>query len=255
MSVIQEIEQSYMRQGLPEFRAGDTVAVHYKIKEGDRERIQVFEGVVIAMKGGGSRETFIVRKVSYGVGVERIFALHSPLIDKIEVKRLGKVRRAKLYYLRGLSKKASRIKERSRQDYINAELKAKEAEAKLAAEKEAEEKAAAEAAEAAAAEAAAKEAEEAAKKAEETKAAEEATAKDAEEAKAKEAEAEEAAEAPVEEKAEAAPAEETPAEEAPAEEPKVEAETAPEEAAAEEASAEQAEPEAEAPEEGDKEKA
>jgi large subunit ribosomal protein L19 len=124
MSVIQEIEKSFMRTELPEFRAGDTVAVHYKIKEGERERIQVFEGVVIAMKGGGSRETFIVRKVSYGVGVERIFPLHSPLIDKIEVKRLGKVRRAKLYYLRGLSKKASRIKERSRLEYINAENKA-----------------------------------------------------------------------------------------------------------------------------------
>ena len=125
MSVIQELEKSYMREDLPDFRSGDTVAVHYKIKEGDRERIQIFEGVVIAMKGGGARETFIVRKVSYGVGVERIFALHSPLIDKIEVKRLGKVRRAKLYYLRGLSKKASRIKERSRLDYQNAELKAK----------------------------------------------------------------------------------------------------------------------------------
>lgn len=136
MSVIQEIEKSFMRTELPEFRAGDTVAVHYKIKEGERERIQVFEGVVIAMKGGGSRETFIVRKISYGVGVERIFPLHSPLIDKIEVKRLGKVRRAKLYYLRGLSKKASRIKERSRLDYLNAENKAvaKKAEAPKAEE-------------------------------------------------------------------------------------------------------------------------
>lgn len=144
MSVIQELEKSYMRENLPDFRAGDTVAVHYKIKEGDRERIQIFEGVVIAMKGGGARETFIVRKVSYGVGVERIFALHSPLIDKIEVKRLGKVRRAKLYYLRGLSKKASRIKERSRLDYQNAELKAKEAAAKAAAAAEAQKTKAAE---------------------------------------------------------------------------------------------------------------
>jgi large subunit ribosomal protein L19 len=116
MSVILEIEKSMMRSDLPEFRPGDTIAVHYKIKEGDRERIQVFEGVVIAKKGGGVRETFIVRKVSYGVGVERIFPLHSPLIAKIEVKRMGKVRRAKLYYLRGRSKKASRIKERSRYD-------------------------------------------------------------------------------------------------------------------------------------------
>ncbi len=116
MSVILEIEKSMMRSDLPEFRPGDTVAIHYKIKEGDRERIQVFEGVVIAKKGGGVRETFIVRKVSYGVGVERIFPLHSPLIAKVEVKRRGKVRRAKLYYLRGRSKKASRIKERSRYD-------------------------------------------------------------------------------------------------------------------------------------------
>lgn len=118
MNIVSELEKTIMREDLPDFRPGDTVAVHYKIKEGDRERIQVFEGVVIAKKGGGSRETFIVRKVSYGVGVERIFPLHSPLIDKIEVKRQGKVRRAKLYYLRGLSKKASRIKERSRIEQI-----------------------------------------------------------------------------------------------------------------------------------------
>ncbi|NIU87606.1 MAG: 50S ribosomal protein L19 [Nitrosopumilaceae archaeon] len=114
MNIVSELEKTIMREDLPDFRPGDTLAVHYKIKEGERERIQVFEGVVIAKKGGGARETFIVRKVSYGVGVERIFPLHSPLIDKIEVKRQGKVRRAKLYYLRGLSKKASRIKERSR---------------------------------------------------------------------------------------------------------------------------------------------
>ena len=123
MNLVIELEKSTMRTDLPDFRAGDTVAVHYKIKEGDRERIQVFEGVVIAKKGGGVRETFIVRKVSYGVGVERIFPLHSPLIDKIEVKRKGKVRRAKLYYLRGRSKKASRIRERSRYDQIGAEQK------------------------------------------------------------------------------------------------------------------------------------
>lgn len=260
MSVIQEIEKSYMSESLPEFRAGDTVAVHYKIKEGDRERIQVFEGVVIAMKGGGARETFIVRKVSYGVGVERIFALHSPLIDKIEVKRLGKVRRAKLYYLRGLSKKASRIKERSRQDYIDAELRAKEAEEKLAAAKAAEEAEAA-----AAAEAAAKEAEEAKAKeeAEAAKAAEaEAAAKEAE-AKEAEAQAEEAEEAPEETKAEEPQEAEAPAEEPAAEEPEAQAEAAPEEAKAEEPEAapeeaKAAEPEAEKEEgsdEGDKEKA
>ncbi len=123
MNIVDEIEKTMMRADLPDFRSGDTVAVHYKIKEGERERIQVFEGVVIAMKGGGARETFIVRKVSYGVGVERIFALHSPLIDKIEIKRQGKVRRAKLYYLRGLSKKASRIKERSRVDLRDKDSK------------------------------------------------------------------------------------------------------------------------------------
>src|SRR3990167_2298566 len=113
MNVIIELEKSMMRSNLPDFRSGDTISVHYKIKEGDRERTQVFEGVVIARKGGGVRETFIVRKVSYGVGVERIFPVHTPLIQMIEVKKQGKVRRAKLYYLRGLSKKASRIKERT----------------------------------------------------------------------------------------------------------------------------------------------
>jgi len=140
MNVINEIEASVMRNDLPDFRSGDTVAVHYKIKEGERERIQIFEGVVIAKKGGGASETFIVRKVSYGVGVERIFPLHSPLIDKIDVKRKGKVRRAKLYYLRGLSKKASRIKERSRLDQINTKAKAAE-NVKIEAEPEVVEKA------------------------------------------------------------------------------------------------------------------
>jgi large subunit ribosomal protein L19 len=111
MNVIDELEKPLLRGDVAKFRPGDTIAVHYKIKEGDRERIQIFEGVVIAKKGGGLRETFTVRKVSYGVGVERIFPLHSPLIEKIRIKRKGKVRRAKLYYLRGRSKKASRIKE------------------------------------------------------------------------------------------------------------------------------------------------
>ena len=114
MSLITEFENTQLRSDLPDFRAGDTVAVHYNIKEGDRRRNQIFEGVVIAKKGGGFKETFTVRKVSFGTGVERIFPLHSPLINKIEVKRKGKVRRAKLYYLRGLSKKASRIKERTK---------------------------------------------------------------------------------------------------------------------------------------------
>lgn len=114
MSALKEIETKNMREDLPQFRAGDTVAVHYNILEGNRRRNQVFEGVVIAKKGGSIRETFTVRKVSFGVGVERIFPLHSPLINKIEVRKQGKVRRAKLYYIRGLSKKASRIKERGR---------------------------------------------------------------------------------------------------------------------------------------------
>jgi len=114
MNVINELEKTFVREDLSDFRPGDTIAVHYKIKEGERERIQVFEGVVIAMKGGGSRKTFTVRKVSYGVGVERIFPLHSPLIEKIVIKKEGRVRRAKLYYLRGRSKKASRIREKSR---------------------------------------------------------------------------------------------------------------------------------------------
>lgn len=123
MGIVRELEKSMLREGAEEFRAGDTVAVHYKIKEGDRERIQIFEGVVIAKKGGGVRATFTVRKISYGIGVERIFPLHSPLIEKIEVKRLGKVRRAKLYYLRGLSRKAARIKERTKPDSFNKKEK------------------------------------------------------------------------------------------------------------------------------------
>ncbi len=114
MNAITEFEKTQLRTDLPEVRAGDSISVHYNIKEGDRRRNQIFEGVVIAKKGGGFKETFTVRKVSFGTGVERIFPLHSPLINKIEVKRKGKVRRAKLYYLRGLSKKASRIKERTK---------------------------------------------------------------------------------------------------------------------------------------------
>lgn len=106
------VEQKYMKSNLPAFRAGDTVRVSVKVKEGERERLQAFEGVVIARKHGGLGETFTVRKISNGVGVERIFPLHAPAIAKIEVKRLGRVRRAKLYYLRRLSGKSARIKER-----------------------------------------------------------------------------------------------------------------------------------------------
>lgn len=97
---------------IPEFRSGDTVKVHVKVKEGNRERIQIFEGVVIGRQHGGLRENFIVRKISNGIGVERIFPVHCPTIDRIEVVRKGRVRRAKLYYLRGLSGKAARIRER-----------------------------------------------------------------------------------------------------------------------------------------------
>ena len=112
MIKLQAIEDSYLRSDMPEFRAGDTVKVHVRVVEGDKERIQIFQGVVIARRGGGTRETFTVRKVSGGIGVERIFPLHSPILDKVEVVRLGKVRRAKLYYLRNLRGKAARIEER-----------------------------------------------------------------------------------------------------------------------------------------------
>jgi large subunit ribosomal protein L19 len=100
--------------GIPSFRVGDTVRVHAKVVEGEKERIQVFEGVVIGRQGSGMREAVRVRKLSYGVGVERLFPLHSPMVDKIELAREGKVRRAKLYYLRELRGRASRIKEKER---------------------------------------------------------------------------------------------------------------------------------------------
>jgi large subunit ribosomal protein L19 len=111
MLQIDMLEKEHMRADLPAFKAGDTVKVHVKIKEGEKERIQVFEGTVIRKKKGNSRASFTVRKVSYGVGVERIFPLHSPLIDKIEVVQRGRVRRARLYYLRKRKGKAARIKE------------------------------------------------------------------------------------------------------------------------------------------------
>ncbi|MFN8009195.1 MAG: 50S ribosomal protein L19 [Terriglobia bacterium] len=111
MNALNIVEKDEMRTDHPEFRVGDTVRVHVKIKEGDKERIQVFEGVVIARKNGDLRSTFTVRKTSFGQGVERIFPLHSPTIDKIEVSKKGKVRRAKLYYLRALRGKAAKIKD------------------------------------------------------------------------------------------------------------------------------------------------
>ena len=112
MNVIEAIEKEQMRVDIPDFRPGDTVKVHAKIKEGEKERIQVFQGVVIRKRKGNTGATFTVRKVSYVIGVERIFPLHSPFIDKIEVLTKGKVRRSRLYYLRNLRGKAARIKEK-----------------------------------------------------------------------------------------------------------------------------------------------
>jgi large subunit ribosomal protein L19 len=112
-SIIQEVEKAYIRTDHPKLQIGDTVRVHTKIREGDKERIQIFEGVVIRWKKGGARASITVRKISHGVGVERVFPLNTPTIDKIEVKSHGRVRRARLYYLRELSGKAARIKERS----------------------------------------------------------------------------------------------------------------------------------------------
>ena len=110
--ILNDITKEYQRTDIPEFRAGDTVSVSVKIREGNRERIQIFEGLVIKRQGGGINETFTVRKVSYGIGIERTFPVHSPLVESVELKRRGKVRRARLFYIRGLSAKQSRIKER-----------------------------------------------------------------------------------------------------------------------------------------------
>lgn len=112
MSRVDALVAGELREGLPDFVAGDTLAVHAKVREGNKERIQVFEGVVIKRKGGGINATFTVRKISNGVGVERVFPLHSPNIEKIVKLRSGKVRRSKLYYLRGLRGKAARITEK-----------------------------------------------------------------------------------------------------------------------------------------------
>ena len=111
MEIIKAIEQEQLKSDLPKFSAGDTVKVHIRVKEGKRERIQIFEGVVLKRQNGGVRETFTVRKISFGVGVEKIFPVHSPSIEKIEVTRKGKVRRAKLNYLRDRVGKAAKTKE------------------------------------------------------------------------------------------------------------------------------------------------
>ena len=112
MNTLDHIEAAYLRDDVPDFGPGDTVKVNVRVIEGGRERVQVFEGVVIARSGGGARETFTVRKMSFGVGVERIFPVHAPIIQKIEVTRRGDVSRAKLYYLRDRVGKATRIKEK-----------------------------------------------------------------------------------------------------------------------------------------------
>lgn len=112
MDYIKNIEDSQLKQDLPEFRVGDTLQVHYKIVEGTRERVQLFEGTVIKRQGGGVNETFTVRRLSYGVGVERTFLLHSPRIEKLQVVRKGKVRRARLFYLRDRQGKAAKVKEK-----------------------------------------------------------------------------------------------------------------------------------------------
>ncbi|MCU0614543.1 MAG: 50S ribosomal protein L19 [Desulfobacterales bacterium] len=112
MELIKNLEKEMIRMDLPGFSAGDTIKVHVKIREGEKERIQVFQGVVISKRNNGAQSTFTVRKISYGVGVERVFPAHSPFIDQIEVVTKGRVRRAKIYYLRKLRGKAARIKEK-----------------------------------------------------------------------------------------------------------------------------------------------
>ncbi len=112
MNIIETLEKEQMRLDVPDFKPGDTIRVHARIKEGEKERIQVFQGVVIRKRKGNTGATFTVRKVSYGIGVERIFPMHSPSIDKVEIVSRGRVRRARLYYLRQLRGKAARIKEK-----------------------------------------------------------------------------------------------------------------------------------------------
>ncbi|MBW1701768.1 MAG: 50S ribosomal protein L19 [Deltaproteobacteria bacterium] len=112
MNIVETLEKEQMRTDIPDFRPGDTVKVHARIKEGEKERIQIFQGVVIRKRKGNTGASFTVRKVSYGIGVERIFPLHSPFIDKVEILSRGKVRRARLYYLRKLRGKAARVKEK-----------------------------------------------------------------------------------------------------------------------------------------------
>ena len=126
MDVIKAIEYEQLKNAIPEIKVGNTVRVHVRIKEGNKERIQVFEGIVIKKQGGGVNETFTVRKISYGVGVEKTFLIHSPLVEKVEVVRVGKARRAKLYYLRERTGKASKTKEMVGARIENREITIKE---------------------------------------------------------------------------------------------------------------------------------
>ena len=126
MDIIKSIEHEQLKNSIPEIKVGNTVRVHVKIKEGNKERIQVFEGIVIKKQGGGVNETFTVRKISYGVGVEKTFLIHSPLVEKVELVRVGKARRAKLYYLRERTGKASKTKEMVGARIENKEIVLKE---------------------------------------------------------------------------------------------------------------------------------
>jgi len=126
MDIIKSIEHEQLKNKVPVLTVGNTVKVHVKVKEGNRERIQVFEGIIIKKQGGGSNETFTVRKISYGVGVEKTFLVHSPMVEKVEVVRVGKARRAKLYYLRDRVGKASKTKEKLGARIENAEITLKE---------------------------------------------------------------------------------------------------------------------------------
>ena len=119
-NTIQTLEQRQLRTDLPQFKAGDTVRVHFRVIEGQRRRVQVFEGIVIKRQGAGVRETFTVRKQSFGVGVERTFPVHSPKIEKLEVQAIGDVSRAKLYYLRGKVGKKARVRERQQRDRLSS---------------------------------------------------------------------------------------------------------------------------------------
>lgn len=126
MDIVKSIEHEQLKNAIPDIKVGNTVKVHVRIKEGNKERIQVFEGIVIKKQGGGVNETFTVRKISYGVGVEKTFLIHSPLVEKVEVVRVGKARRAKLYYLRERTGKASKTKEMVGARIENREITIKE---------------------------------------------------------------------------------------------------------------------------------